>query len=220
MDGQFNDAVNGFDLVICRDGQSTISADIPWGGFRLTGLAVATTTGDALSYGQAAVVTTMSATGGYFTSSSAGYAGTRFGATGAILPAIQWSNDGVQSLSVACGSAGVVLTNGATSWVSASDETLKTAFVPFADALEKVSQIKTGTGRYLTDAEDKSRSFLSAQSVQAVLPEAVVLNAGIEGKPSDWDGKLLLSYTDVIPLLVAALAEANARIKALEASVK
>jgi len=51
MDGQFNDAVSGFDLVICRDGQSTISANIPWGGFKITGLGAATTAGDALSYG-------------------------------------------------------------------------------------------------------------------------------------------------------------------------
>lgn len=56
MDGQFNDAVSGFDLVICRDGQSTIAADIPWNGFRLTGLGAATTAGDALSYGGAAVL--------------------------------------------------------------------------------------------------------------------------------------------------------------------
>lgn len=56
MDGQFNDAVSGFDLVICRDGQSTITGDIPWGGFRLTGLGAATTAGDALSYGGTAVL--------------------------------------------------------------------------------------------------------------------------------------------------------------------
>jgi hypothetical protein len=30
MDSQFNDATNGFDLVICRDGQSTTTAPIPF----------------------------------------------------------------------------------------------------------------------------------------------------------------------------------------------
>lgn len=56
MDTQFDNCVQGFDLVICRDGQSTITGDIPWGGFRLTGLGAATTAGDALSYGGAAVL--------------------------------------------------------------------------------------------------------------------------------------------------------------------
>lgn len=56
MDTQFNNCVTGFDTVICRDGQSTITNDIPWGGFRLTGLGAATTAGDALSYGGAAVL--------------------------------------------------------------------------------------------------------------------------------------------------------------------
>jgi hypothetical protein len=59
MDTQFTNATQGFDNVICRDGQSTVTANIPLGGFKITGLAVATTTGDALSYGRAATVTTL-----------------------------------------------------------------------------------------------------------------------------------------------------------------
>lgn len=46
----------GLSTTICRDGQSTITANIPWSGFRLTGLGAATTAGDALSYGGAAVL--------------------------------------------------------------------------------------------------------------------------------------------------------------------
>lgn len=106
------------------------------------------------------------------------------------------------------GSGGASLLVGATAWSATSDETLKTPFAPFTDALNKVSSLKSGTGRYLTDKEDVSRSFLSAQSVQAVLPEAVSIQE---------DGKLALRYQEVVPLLVAALAEAKMRIVALEA---
>ena len=70
-------------------------------------------------------------------------------------------------------SAGVYLADGGTSWTSNSDERLKTELVPFENAAEKVASIRTGTGRYLTDDEAISRSFLIAQDVQAVLPEAV-----------------------------------------------
>ena len=63
MDQEFADATSGFNNVICRDGQSTISANIPWGGYRLTGLGAPTTAGDALSYGNAASVSTLTASG-------------------------------------------------------------------------------------------------------------------------------------------------------------
>lgn len=63
MDTQFNNCVTGFDTVICRDGQSTITNDIPWGGFRLTGLGAATTAGDALSYGGTATLGATTFTG-------------------------------------------------------------------------------------------------------------------------------------------------------------
>lgn len=114
-------------------------------------------------------------------------------------------------------SGGVILNTTATAWVSASDETLKTPFMPFTDALEKVAGIKVGTGRYLTDDEGVSRAFISAQSTQKVLPEAVSLYPSRKGESHPWDGKLMMSPSDVVPLLIAALAEAKARIEALEA---
>ena len=101
------------------------------------------------------------------------------------------------------GSGGVFLGSGATSWASASDERLKTTLIPFENAAEKVSTFRVGTGRYLSDAEDVSRSFLIAQDVQAVLPEAVDVQ-------TDEQGTLGLRYTDVIPLLVAAIKELKA----------
>jgi hypothetical protein len=107
------------------------------------------------------------------------------------------TNDG-SGIRMVCVANGVILNNSATSWASLSDERRKTPFVPFREALSKIGSIRAGLGRYLSDDENSSRSFLSAQSVQAVLPQAV---------DADKDGMLTLRYNDVIPLLVAALQE-------------
>ena len=107
-------------------------------------------------------------------------------------------------------SVGVYLGYGNTSWSSSSDERIKTAIIPFENALEKVCTLRAGTGRYLTDEETVSRSFLIAQDVQAVLPEAVNVQ-------DDEIGTLGLQYTDVIPLLVAAIKEQQALITGQQA---
>lgn len=103
--------------------------------------------------------------------------------------------------------AGVYLGYSATSWTATSDERLKTDLVPIENAASKVSTLRAVTGRFKTDEVGKSRSFLIAQDVQAVLPEAV--------DASDPD-KLGVQYTDVIPLLVAAIKELSAKVTALE----
>lgn len=110
------------------------------------------------------------------------------------------------------GTYGLYQTNTGTSWNSVSDETLKTDLQPILDALNKVASLRAVTGRYTYDAEDKSRSFLIAQDVQKVLPEAVSI-ADLEA------GTLGLSYTDVIPLLVAAIKELKVEIDVLKAKI-
>jgi hypothetical protein len=123
------------------------------------------------------------------------------------------------SITVKAGSAagGVQLTNGATSWASASDERTKTDLVEITDATAKVATLRAVTGRYKTDEEGVSRAFLIAQDVQAVLPEAVTV---IQNADNDEDnGKLMLSYTETIPLLVAAIKEQQAIITQLQADV-
>jgi hypothetical protein len=105
-------------------------------------------------------------------------------------------------------SAGVYITYGNTAWTANSDERLKTDLVPIENAASKVSSLRAVTGRFKTDEEGKSRSFLIAQDVQAVLPEAV---------DSTNPDKLGVQYTEVIPLLVAAIKELSAKNDALEA---
>jgi len=105
---------------------------------------------------------------------------------------------------------GVYMSTNATSWTANSDERLKTDLVPIENAAQKVSTLRAVTGRYKTDEEGISRSFLIAQDVQAVLPEAV--------DASDPE-KLGVQYTDVIPLLVAAIQEQQALITTLTARI-
>lgn len=110
---------------------------------------------------------------------------------------------------------GVKLTNGATSWVSTSDENLKDIIEPIKNAAEKVSTLRAVIGKYKDDEEGTRRPFLIAQDVEKVLPEAIHLGS---------DETLNLAYTETIPLLVAAIQELKVivdeqaeKIKALEA---
>jgi hypothetical protein len=114
------------------------------------------------------------------------------------------------------GTYGVYLANTGTSWISNSDERQKDIIEPIENALTKVNTLRAVIGKYKHDEEGVRRSFLIAQDVQAVLPEAVKIQ-------DDEEAKLGLSYTDVIPLLVASIKElkaeldtATARITALE----
>ena len=108
-------------------------------------------------------------------------------------------------------SAGVYLASGGTSWTSASDERVKENLVPIADGLNKVASLRAVTGNYISDETKKSRSFLIAQDVEAVLPEAVD-----HSNPDE----LGLAYTDVIPLLVASIKELKADLDATKAELQ
>jgi hypothetical protein len=103
---------------------------------------------------------------------------------------------------------GVNLAAGSTSWGTYSDERLKTDLLPILNATEKVSQLRSVTGRYKTDDEKKRRAFLIAQDVKEVLPEAIGedLNSGI----------LEIRYSEIIPLLVASIKELKQEIDTLK----
>jgi len=108
---------------------------------------------------------------------------------------------------------GVYLTSGNTSWTANSDERLKTNLKPIENALEKVSTLRTVTGRFKTDDENKSRSFLIAQDIQKVFPEAIDIQ-------NDEQKTLGVQYTDIIPLLTAAIKEQQTIINDLKARIE
>lgn len=96
-----------------------------------------------------------------------------------------------------------------TGWNSTSDERAKVLLGEITDGMAKVKTLRSQMAYYAADPDQVHVPVLIAQDVLAVLPEAVA--------PATGDGFMGLSYTAVIPLLVAALKEAGARIEALEA---
>jgi hypothetical protein len=110
------------------------------------------------------------------------------------------------------GAYGVYLTNLGSSWNAVSDERKKTIVEPIENAAEKVSSLRAVIGYYNNDESQTRRPFLIAQDVQSVLPEAVNIQ-DIE------TGTLGMSYTDTIPLLVAAIKEQQALITAQAAII-
>jgi hypothetical protein len=114
-------------------------------------------------------------------------------------------------------SGGVYLNGaGATSWTSASDERLKENFEPITDAVNKVASLRAVVGNYKFDEEKVKKPFLIAQDVQAVLPEAVT--SSVQSK-DDLTEYLGIAYTEVIPLLVAAIKELKTIVDAQAAEI-
>jgi len=122
------------------------------------------------------------------------------------------SNMYIGSGSTAVGTYGVYLTNTGNSWNAVSDERMKTIVEPIENAAEKVSSLRAVIGYYNNDESQTRRPFLIAQDVQEVLPEAVNIQ-DVE------TGTLGMSYTDTIPLLVAAIKEQQTLITQLQADV-
>jgi hypothetical protein len=117
------------------------------------------------------------------------------------------SENGVFQIYDATNGTGVELAKNATSWAAISDERFKDIIEPITDAATKVASLRAVIGKYKTDPDGTRRSFLIAQDVQAVLPEAV----------DDTNlNKLGVRYTEIIPLLVAAIAELQAEILKLK----
>jgi len=107
-------------------------------------------------------------------------------------------------------SNGVSLAANGTSWGSLSDERKKDIIEPISDAVNKISTVRAVIGKYKADADEIRRPFLIAQDIEKVLPEAVD-----KTDPDNWS----LRYTEVIPLLTAAIQEQQEIINDLRARV-
>jgi len=103
---------------------------------------------------------------------------------------------------------GVQLSSTATSWAAYSDSRLKTVTSEISNAIQSVNTLRAVKYTLDADPEETPRVGLIAQEVEAVLPEAVDV--------IDDDGHLGLRYTEVIPLLVAAVKELSTKVTTLE----
>jgi len=112
---------------------------------------------------------------------------------------------------------GVYMDQDDTDWSSLSDERLKTDWVNISNAVDKIDTL-TKVGQYkrkaynkatntIGDKKDKLHQGLSAQEIEAILPELISEDVnGIKG----------MSYTSLVPLLVKSIQELSARVKTLE----
>jgi hypothetical protein len=142
------------------------------------------------------------------------YAGFGMSINATYKAQMYWDNTNT-AIYVQGASNGVYLTNTGTSWTANSDERLKDIIEPITNGAEKVASLRAVIGKYKTDEEGTRRSFLIAQDVQAVLPEAVTKNT-IKDDETEYLG---VAYTDVIPLLVAAIQELKAEVDSLKAQL-
>jgi len=109
---------------------------------------------------------------------------------------------------------GVYITDGATAWAANSDERLKDIIAPITSALEGVQSLRAVKYNWKSDADKVVHIGLIAQDVQKVLPE-VVASAKLPLSEDETE-YLSVAYTEVIPLLVAAIKELSAKNDALE----
>jgi hypothetical protein len=111
---------------------------------------------------------------------------------------------------------GVQLPPGNNAWSALSDIREKVVHGSIENALEKVAAIKPIYYNYNCDTSETSRRVgFIAQEVQAVLPEAVTEIQMDADNPTEETKRLSLAYTEVIPLLLAAVQEQQILIKKL-----
>ena len=89
-----------------------------------------------------------------------------------------------------------------------SDARLKDNIQPLGSTLDKLHQIEGKTYTFLKDEEHTPKIGVLAQEVQAVFPELVTEGA---------DGILSVNYQGLVPVLINAINEQEAKIAALEA---
>ena len=117
---------------------------------------------------------------------------------------------------------GVYVQQDGASWSGISDERLKRSWTNLTNATDKIDTLtKVGTfqrrGKSTGKWSDNREVGLSAQEVEAILPEAVNTGGDLEFASDDKvTGVKGMSYEKLVPLLVKAIQELNTRLKAVE----
>ena len=95
-----------------------------------------------------------------------------------------------------------------------SDARIKRDFTPLTDSLGKVLQLRPGTFRFMDEILDSGPHLgLCAQDVALVAPE-LARNTGLVTDRTP-DGMWQVNYTEMIPLLVAAIQELEEQVAVL-----
>jgi len=99
---------------------------------------------------------------------------------------------------------GVNLTSGSTAWASASDARLKNVTGTYTTALADIAQIQPVKFTWKDDIANTPCVGVIAQSVQAVVPEAI---DSLRHSKEDETDYLGVRYTELIPLMIASIKE-------------
>jgi hypothetical protein len=94
-------------------------------------------------------------------------------------------------------------------WTNSSDITLKGNIQTLTNSLDKIKALNGVTFTWNSDPDKKTKIGFIAQEVQKVLPQ--IVNKNFQ------DETLGVEYTSIIPVLVNAIKELEARVAALEA---
>jgi len=127
------------------------------------------------------------------------------------------------NLYVTSGSGGgVTLASGATSWTATSDERLKDINSNIDSAVDKLMTLRTVNFSWKSDSTKKDFLGLIAQDVEKVFPQ-VIDKSKLPSKPEkeqvDKTEYLGVRYTELIPVLVAAIQEQQQQIKELQSQI-
>jgi hypothetical protein len=113
------------------------------------------------------------------------------------------------------GSAGkITTTTNTTTYTTSSDYRLKENVVPISNSISRLNQLKPSRFNFIEEPNKTVDGFL-AHEVQEIIPEAVVG----EKDAIDENGNIVSQGIDqakLVPLLVAAIQELEARVKELE----
>jgi hypothetical protein len=126
---------------------------------------------------------------------------------------------GTGNVVVLNGTGGVKLERNATSWISNSDERLKNINGTIENAIDKINTLRAINFSWKTDETNKEVLGLIAQDVEKVFPQVVnksKLAKSIDNDNEDETEYLGVRYTELIPVLVAAIQELQAQINELK----
>jgi hypothetical protein len=106
---------------------------------------------------------------------------------------------------------GVYLSYGATSWTANSDLRLKDINGSIDNAIDKLNTLRAVNFSWKSDETKKEMLGLIAQDVEKVFPQVIDENK---------DGYMGVRYTELVPVLIAAIQELKAEIDELKQLIK
>jgi len=143
------------------------------------------------------------------------YTSMYFRNNGTLKTSVYWDNTNTKYV-VQPTLGGVQLVNNTTAWAAISDTRLKNITGIYTNALDDIQQIEAIKFTWKSDESNRPQVGVTAQSVQKVIPEAIDI-----GTINNEDDTQYLSvrYTEIIPLMIAAIQEQQALITQLQADV-